>query len=74
MVSSASDSTAFVSKVLNVGTGKFMALKTLRRPAVSGKRTLAKFETSVQYALKREIETLSRTHHPYIVEYIGSQG
>ncbi|KAF7544175.1 hypothetical protein G7Z17_g10158 [Cylindrodendrum hubeiense] len=63
-----------VYKVLNVDTGKFMALKTLIKPKGNDPGTLAKLNTSVEYALKREIEALARIRHPHIVEYVGSQG
>ncbi|KJZ69990.1 hypothetical protein HIM_10617 [Hirsutella minnesotensis 3608] len=55
-----------VQKVVNVDTGKLMAVKILKRPTVTSGKALV--------ALKREIETLSRLSHPHIVDYIASQG
>ncbi|TGJ88657.1 hypothetical protein E0Z10_g5 [Xylaria hypoxylon] len=56
-----------VKKVVDVDTGRLMALKLLKRP--SG---LAE-QMKLSRALKREVETLSRLSHPHIVEYIAFQ-
>ena len=60
-----------VQKTIDVDCGKLMAVKILKRPAACDQ---VKWEQSQNYALKREIETLSRITHPSVVDYLGSQG
>lgn len=58
-----------VHKAINMDTGKFMAVKILR-PRTQEEA----WKQSSHYALKREVEILSQISHPYIVDYIASQG
>ncbi|KAF2968349.1 hypothetical protein GQX73_g5203 [Xylaria multiplex] len=53
-----------VEKVIDIDTGRLMALKSLTRPVGSAER--AKFLALV----KSEVENLSRLNHPHIVDYI----
>ncbi|KAG5289215.1 CAMK family protein kinase [Histoplasma ohiense] len=64
-----------VYKVVDVDSGRLMAVKILK-PPVSGatEEQAVASRKSVYYALKREVETLARITHPYIVDYITSQG
>ncbi|KAI1348384.1 kinase-like domain-containing protein [Xylaria sp. FL0043] len=50
-----------VERVVDVDTGKLMALKLVKHPSRELEKT----------ALKREIEVLSGLSHPYIVDYIN---
>jgi serine/threonine protein kinase len=50
-----------VHKAINVDSGRLMAVKILRRPARISKQD--EWKTSVYYALKREVETLSSISH-----------
>ncbi|KAI9768629.1 MAG: hypothetical protein M1840_004826 [Geoglossum simile] len=61
-----------VYKAIDVDSGKFMAVKIIRRPTEALEQE--QWKASLYFALKREVETLSRIYHPYIVDYIGSQG
>ncbi|KAJ5244027.1 hypothetical protein N7489_004123 [Penicillium chrysogenum] len=61
-----------VYKALNVDTGKFLAVKIIQRPEQASAQ--AAWEVSKYYALKREVEHLSRISHPHIVDFITSQG
>ncbi|MCJ1479186.1 hypothetical protein MMC13_007870 [Lambiella insularis] len=61
-----------VRKAIDVDSGKFMVVKILQRPTRASK--LEGWRTSLYYALKREVETLSGISHPHIVDYIASQG
>ncbi|KAK5080222.1 hypothetical protein LTR05_008735 [Lithohypha guttulata] len=63
-----------VHKVIDVDSGKLMALKMLKRPVDARKQELEKWRLSLHYALKREVENLARISHPHIIEYITSQG
>ncbi|TAQ83791.1 hypothetical protein B7494_g7893 [Chlorociboria aeruginascens] len=60
-----------VYKVIDVDSGKLMALKTLNRPTKPSEQQ--KWQNSVYYALKREVEIISQIRHPHIVNYIASQ-
>ena len=60
-----------VRKTIDLDSGRLMAVKTLQR---QGEWNQVKWEQSQYYALKREIETLSKVVHPCIVDYFGSQG
>lgn len=53
-----------VFKVIDVDTGRFLAVKNLVRPA-EGSREAA--------AQKREVEVLSRARHTRIIEFVGQQ-
>ncbi|KAJ8062011.1 hypothetical protein OCU04_009793 [Sclerotinia nivalis] len=55
-----------VHKVIDVDSGKFMAVKIIEHK-VSKQQPLYN-------VLKREVEALSRLGHPHIVNYIASQG
>ncbi|KAG5970518.1 hypothetical protein E4U55_001637 [Claviceps digitariae] len=55
-----------VHKAIDVYSGKVMAVKKILKTTTE--------ERSMYYAVKREIETLSRLSHPHIIDYIGSQG
>ncbi|KAI1109832.1 kinase-like domain-containing protein [Nemania sp. NC0429] len=61
-----------VYKAIDVDLGKLMAVKVLEKPASTSKQR--EWESSLYYALKREVEILSEINHPHIVDYIGSQG
>ncbi|KZN83774.1 Serine/threonine-protein kinase DCLK2 [Penicillium chrysogenum] len=63
---------AVVYKALDVDTGKFLAVKIIQRPEQASAQ--AAWEVSKYYALKREVEHLSRISHPHIVDFITSQG
>ncbi|KAI0805623.1 kinase-like domain-containing protein [Xylaria sp. FL0064] len=49
-----------VERVVDVETGKLMALKLVKRPSRENEKT----------ALKHEVEVLSKLSHPHIVDYI----
>lgn len=53
-----------VFKVLDMDTGTFLAVKKLSLPAAGSWEAVAQ---------KREIEVLSRSRHPYIVEFVAHQ-
>jgi hypothetical protein len=50
-----------VHKAIDVDSGKFMAVKILQRPTRASK--LEDWKQSLYYALKREVETLSKISH-----------
>ncbi|PGH19526.1 STE/STE11 protein kinase [Polytolypa hystricis UAMH7299] len=63
-----------VYKVVDMDSGKLMALKILKQP--EGIPDLDAWRKSVYHALKREVEIISSLHHsfqPHVVNYIGSQ-
>ena len=52
-----------VYKAINVDSGKFMAVKILKRPVNARKQQLEEWRQSVYYALKREVEHLANLSH-----------
>ncbi|KAH8588766.1 kinase-like domain-containing protein [Bisporella sp. PMI_857] len=60
-----------VYKAIDVGSGKFVAVKILEQPTRALKQK--DWKQSLYYALKREVETLSEISYPHIVDYIASQ-
>lgn len=52
-----------VYKAINVDSGKFMAVKILKRPTSASKQEKEAWRQSLYYALKREVETLSTISH-----------
>ncbi|KAG9238481.1 hypothetical protein BJ875DRAFT_511689 [Amylocarpus encephaloides] len=60
-----------VHKAIDVDRGKFVAVKILKRPTRASKQE--GWLQSLYYALKRA-ETRSGINHPYIVDFITSQG
>ncbi|KAJ5158879.1 uncharacterized protein N7500_008530 [Penicillium coprophilum] len=61
-----------VYKALNLDTGRFLAVKIIQKPEDASKD--ASWKQSLRYALKREVETLSRISHPHIIDFVTSQG
>jgi hypothetical protein len=52
-----------VYKVVDVDSGRLMAVKILKRPVDETRKELDRWKESVYYALKREVETLARINH-----------
>ncbi|KAF2176607.1 kinase-like protein [Zopfia rhizophila CBS 207.26] len=65
---------AEVYKAVDVDSGKLMAVKILKPPLGATKQQQEGWRQSVYYAFKRKVENLAKINHPYIVDYIASQG
>ncbi|KAJ5613780.1 hypothetical protein N7528_007434 [Penicillium herquei] len=61
-----------VHQGLDVDTGRFLAVKVLKRPG--GPYMGKEWNLALYSAKKREVEALSHINHPHIVDYIASQG
>ncbi|KAI1153672.1 kinase-like domain-containing protein [Nemania diffusa] len=57
-----------VHQVVDVDTGRLMALKVLKFPPGESERA------ALLNLVKREVEVLSRLNHPHIVDYISFEG
>ncbi|KAI5863893.1 kinase-like domain-containing protein [Durotheca rogersii] len=61
-----------VMKTVDLYSGDFLAVKVLARPRDPQK--YANWVKSVKMAREREVATMRRISHPYVVRYLGSQG
>jgi hypothetical protein len=52
-----------VHKAIDVDSGKFMAVKIIERPVNASKKEHEEWRKSLYYALKREVENLSKISH-----------
>jgi hypothetical protein len=52
-----------VHKAIDVDSGKLMAVKILERPVNASKKEQEEWRKSLHYALKREVESLSKISH-----------